>query len=82
MSLGALMGSIGDVPRAREVFRRGALRHPLNADLQYNLGVACAIQGDLDQAKDAFEQALEIDPDHLKARENLDALLGFLNSLE
>lgn len=82
LSLGALMASIGDVPRAREVFRRGAVRHPSNADLHYNLGVACAIEGDLERAKIAFERALEIDPAHLKARENLDGLLGFLNLVE
>lgn len=82
LGLGALMGSIGDVTRAREVFRRGAIRHPANADLQYNYGVACAIEGDLDLAKTAFENALEINPDHINARENLDGLLKYLTSSE
>lgn len=82
LSLGALMGSIGDVPRAREVLRRGVVRHPSNADMHFNLGVACSIEGDLEQAQGAFERALEIDPGHLKARENLDGLLEFLNLVE
>ncbi len=82
ISLGSLLGALGDVPRAREVFRRGVLRHPDNTDLHFNLGVACAMEGDLAEAAAQFEQALAIDPGHEKARENLAGLSAFRNAGE
>jgi len=82
ISLGSLLGGLGDVPRAQEVFRRGALRHPDNADLHYNFGVACAIGGDVEVAAAAFEQALAINPEHEKARENLAGLTTFRAPVE
>ncbi len=71
ISLGSLLGALGDVPRAHEVFRRGLLRHPDNADLLYNFGVACALQGHENEAAAAFERTLEINAGHEKAKENL-----------
>ena len=40
-----------------------------------NLGYAHHVAGNLGQARAAYERALQLDPDHVKARYNLEALL-------
>ena len=47
---------------------------PGNARAWNNLGHAWQVAGDRKQARAAYEQALAIDPQHRKARGNLDAL--------
>lgn len=47
---------------------------PGNARAWNNLGHAWQVAGDREQARAAYEQALAIDPQHRKARGNLDAL--------
>ena len=56
---------------------KGALLPPANAEAYYWLGQAYEIRGgadDLAKAKDAYERALEIDPDFASAREALSQL--------
>ena len=47
---------------------------PGNARAWNNLGHAWQVAGDREQARAAYERALAIDPQHRKARGNLDAL--------
>jgi len=47
---------------------------PANARAWNNLGHAWQEAGDRDRARAAYERALAIDPQHRKARGNLDAL--------
>ncbi len=56
---------------------KGALLPPANAEAYYWLGQAYEIRGgadDLAKARDAYERALEIDPDFASAREALNQL--------
>ncbi len=56
---------------------KGALLPPANAEAYYWLGQAYEIRGgadDLTKARDAYERALEIDPDYASAREALNQL--------
>lgn len=56
---------------------KGAVLPPANAEAYYWLGQAYEIRGgagDLDRARDAYERALEIDPNFASAREALDQL--------
>ena len=48
-----------------------AEKSPGNPRAHYNLGLAYAERGRLDEAKKEFEKALELDPSHAKARNNL-----------
>ena len=56
---------------------KGALLPPANAEAYYWLGQAYEIRGgadDLPKARDAYERALEIDPNYASAKEALDQL--------
>ena len=44
---------------------------PRDANPHNNLGIAFASIGDLPRARDAFARALEVDPRHASARQNL-----------
>jgi polyferredoxin len=76
LSLGALLAGLGQVDRALEVFDDGIAELPGEADLYYNSGVAHAMSGRREQAAESFQKVLNIDPDHTRARENLDGLLA------
>ena len=76
LSLGSLLAGLGDLEGAIEVFGRGIGELPQSADLYYNSGVAHAMRGDMESAAASFRQTLTIDPDHLRARENLAGLLA------
>ena len=41
------------------------------ADARYNLGVGLELRGELDRARNAYASALEVDPDHMAARDSL-----------
>ncbi|MFK7929911.1 MAG: tetratricopeptide repeat protein [Myxococcota bacterium] len=66
-NLGFALFNDGDVEGAVEAFRAAG---PLD-DAWYNLGVAHEIAGDTIQAKSRYTRALEINPDHNKAKEAL-----------
>ena len=44
---------------------------PNNPDLQYNIGVISMEQSNMQEARDAFNRALEIDPTYINATLNL-----------
>jgi len=52
--------------------REAAHLEPGDADIVVNLGTVLALQGDLEGAVAAYQQALRIDPNHKTARANLD----------
>jgi tetratricopeptide (TPR) repeat protein len=60
---------------ATTIFELYTGRHPDNAWGHYMLGLAAWKSGDLGKAESAFEQALRIDPDHVKSYVNLSRVL-------
>lgn len=76
LSLGTVLAGLGDLDGAVGVFQTGIDKLPTSADLYYNLGVAHAMRRDMTGAVEAFSRTLALDPEHLKARENLDGLLA------
>ncbi len=75
LSLGNVFAGLGDLNGAAEVFEQGIVVLPGSADLHYNLGVAHALRGDPAGAASSFQTALDINPDHQQARDNLAAVL-------
>ncbi len=65
----------GKYEQALGTYLRALGAFPDNPDLQFNLGVAEASMGHLDQAERAFRRVLELDPGRQDALENLAALL-------
>lgn len=66
----------GDYESAVEAYSRET-----NAEGFYNLGVLYARMGDAEAASSAFRSALEIEPDMESAKENLERVEFFLDSL-
>jgi hypothetical protein len=60
--LGALYVRLGEVPRALDVLRRAEREHGRHFRVLANLGTAWQLQGDLDQAAAALEQAVSLAP--------------------
>jgi tetratricopeptide (TPR) repeat protein len=56
------------------LWRSASVQSPQKARVWNNLGFAYALEGRSDDAAKAFRRALSIDPDFIKARNNLDAL--------
>lgn len=61
---------------AEAVLEKAATMSPPNADVHYHLGLVYLDQKKTDPARQAFKDALAIDPKHAAARERLDALTG------
>ncbi len=66
--------SLGDLTGARQSLEEARRRDPARADTHNNLGSVYFQLGLYDQARDAFERALAIQPDFPGARENLEAV--------
>jgi protein O-GlcNAc transferase len=64
----------GDVDQAIAKFRRVAKERPDAAGAHYHLGLALAQKGGSEEAAAAFRKALELDPGHADARQNLERL--------
>lgn len=64
----------GDVNKAVERFRQAAALAPDNPEALTWLGTALAAQGNRQQARQQFEQALKISPHYALARHELDGL--------
>ena len=68
---GKRLGGEHRLPEAVVSLRQALELRPNDPDAQTNLGTALAMGGDLAEAKQHFEQALRINPEHRVARANL-----------
>lgn len=64
----------GRYQEAVQEAQKGALLPPTNAEALYWLGQAYQAAGDPSSAIDAYERALELDPEHTSSRQALNAL--------
>jgi Flp pilus assembly protein TadD len=65
----------GDYIGATHLFERYSVQQPGNAWGHFMLGLSAWKTGDLVKAETAFDEALRIDPDHLKSLTNLSRIL-------
>jgi tetratricopeptide (TPR) repeat protein len=68
----------GDVSGALKHFRRAEEMDHDNPRVHFNLGVALRLQGDVAKAREALNQAIELDPDDGPTAEEARALLAQL----
>ncbi len=61
----------GDKDKFKTLMAEASAMAPDNADLQYNIGVINMEQGNLAEARDAYQKALEINPGYTNAQLNL-----------
>ena len=61
----------GDKEKFKTLMAEASAMAPENADLQYNIGVINMEQGNLMEARKAYEKALEINPNYTNAQLNL-----------
>jgi tetratricopeptide (TPR) repeat protein len=72
VNLIALYALTGSPEKAKANFDAAVRLSPGRSDLWYNYGVLLLREpGDLDNAEKAFRRAIEINPDHAEARDNL-----------
>jgi Flp pilus assembly protein TadD len=71
---GLLASVRGDLPRAIAILREGTAQHPRSATLANNLGAVLERRGLVDDARAAWHRALELDPENVKARANLESV--------
>ena len=80
---------LGDKNKFKELMAEATKVAPDNADLFYNIGVINMEQGNLDEARDSYKRALEINPGYVNAQLNLsttyvnqgNALIDQMNAL-
>ncbi len=76
MNAAQAYAQIGDHASAERLFRRTLVADPRSAEAANGLGLALANQNRLDEAKRAFEQAIEIRRNYGSAINNLGVLFG------
>lgn len=72
--LGLHYEALQEWEKAKDVYFRILTRDPLNPDAHYYLGALYARLGALDQARQSFEEALDLDPNHGATLEALSAM--------
>lgn len=72
--VGYQMVKMGDYAAALELLKANAADYPNAASSQFGLGRAYVAAGNAEMAKEAFAQALKIDPKFTKATDGLNAL--------
>jgi tetratricopeptide (TPR) repeat protein len=72
--IGYQMTKMGDYQGAIEILKANAADYPKAASAQYSLGRAYKAAGKINNAQEAFQRALQIDPNFKKARDGLNAL--------
>lgn len=65
---------MGDFSGAVELLKANAADYPQSASAQYGLGRAYKAAGDMENARTAFQRALQIDPTFKKAAHGMNAL--------
>ncbi len=63
--------TMGDKVKFKELMEQASDMAPDNPDLMYNIGVISMEQGNLEEARKAFNRTLEIDPSYVNAQLNL-----------
>ena len=71
-----------DFAAAEEKYRQAVALSPEQEDLHYNLGIALARQGKVEEAKKHYEKALQLFPDYAEAQNNLGNLLLSQNKMD
>lgn len=69
----------GNYAKAIEMISQAAQIEPNNYEIQYNLGLALAAAGQLDEAKEAHRNAIAIQPDYGPAHRVLSSMTKFSN---
>jgi len=64
-----------DKAKFESVMNEAIQKDPTNPELYYNLGVTSSEVGNIDMAKQYYEKALQLDPNHVNANINFGALL-------
>lgn len=64
-----------DKAKFESVMNEAIQKDPTNPELYYNLGVTSSEAGNIDMAKQYYEKALQLDPNHVNANINFGALL-------
>lgn len=72
----------GDYTRSVEAYAEQLERQPDDAESHFNYGTALAMNGQYQQALEAFEQALTRNPEHHPARHNRDRIEALLEQLK
>ncbi len=72
--VGYQMAKMGDYAGSIALLKANAADYPNSASSQFGLGRAYQAAGDAELAKQAFQRALQIDPDFKKASDGLNAL--------
>ena len=72
--IGYQMAKMSDFNGAVELLNTNARDYPNSASAQYGLGRAYKAAGDLENARAAFQKALQIDPNYKKAADGMNAL--------
>ncbi len=72
--IGYQMAKMSDFSAAIELLKANAVDYPKSAGAQYGLGRAYHAAGKMNEARAAFEKALQIDPGFKKANDGLNAL--------
>jgi Ca-activated chloride channel family protein len=81
MNIGSALFAIGQYDEAEEAFTEalGTSQSALRSQASYNLGNTRFQQQQLAQAAESYERALEIDPDDMDAKYNLEIVQLLLN---
>ena len=74
LGMGLKAGAANDLPGAIGALQKAVRYGPGDADTWYNLGGACFTAGDTARARAAWNEVLELRPDHPGARQGLAAL--------
>lgn len=73
-TLGVVLSRTGAYHAAATLFRRATERRPDHPEWRYNLATALQFTGDLEGAREAYEAAIRLKPDHHRALSSLVSL--------
>jgi hypothetical protein len=71
-----LLAKRGELAAADHHLRVALAKNPQSVELLNDVGYCCYLQGRHDEAEAAFRQSLEIDPNHVTSRNNLNRVLS------